>query len=95
SSFGKRAPITLYGEKPMAYRRRLMIQLQEHSPDYKAVDLSAIAKGFGVDKVAEYLESLGARNYLVEIGGELRINGVNGKGHPWRVAIEKPTAGTG
>ncbi len=59
------------------------------------VNLSAIAKGFGVDKVAEYLESLGARNYLVEIGGELRINGVNGKGHPWRVAIEKPTAGTG
>lgn len=43
SSFGKRAPVPLSGEKPMAYRRRLMIQLQEHSPDYKAVDLSAIA----------------------------------------------------
>lgn len=43
SSFGKRAPIPLSGEKPMAYRRRLMIQLQEHSPDYKTVDLSAIA----------------------------------------------------
>lgn len=43
SSFGKRAPIPLSGEKPMTYRRRLMIQLQEHSPDYKAVDLSAIA----------------------------------------------------
>ncbi|HFI5644344.1 TPA: NUDIX hydrolase [Raoultella planticola] len=43
SSFGRRAPIPLSGEKPMAYRRRLMIQLQEHSPDYKAVDLSAIA----------------------------------------------------
>ncbi|HHT7403177.1 TPA: NUDIX hydrolase [Raoultella ornithinolytica] len=43
SSFGKRAPIPLSGEKPMAYRRRLMIQLQEHSPDYKSVDLSAIA----------------------------------------------------
>lgn len=43
SCFGKRAPVPLSGEKPMAYRRRLMIQLQEHSPDYKAVDLSAIA----------------------------------------------------
>ncbi|MXF49712.1 NUDIX domain-containing protein [Raoultella sp. Lac2] len=43
SSFGKRAPVPLSGEKPMAYRRRLMIQLQEHSPDYKAVDLSSIA----------------------------------------------------
>lgn len=43
SSFGKRAPIPLSGEKPLAYRRRLMIQLQEHSPDFKSVDLSAIA----------------------------------------------------
>lgn len=68
--------------------------LQKDIPDLY-VDLSAIAKGFGVDKVAEYLESLGARNYLVEIGGELRLNGVNGKGHPWRVAIEKPTVNAG
>ena len=43
SSFGKRAPVPLSGEKPLAYRRRLMIQLQEHSPDFKAVDLSSIA----------------------------------------------------
>ncbi|MGW6085200.1 hypothetical protein ACWF1R_22330, partial [Bacillus subtilis] len=43
SCFGKRAPVPLSGEKPLAYRRRLMIQLQEHSPDFKAVDLSSIA----------------------------------------------------
>ncbi|QRQ73072.1 NUDIX hydrolase [Citrobacter sp. B72] len=43
SCFGKRAPIPLSGEKPLAYRRRLMIQLQEHSPDFKSVDLSSIA----------------------------------------------------
>ncbi|HAW3351304.1 TPA: NUDIX domain-containing protein [Escherichia coli] len=43
SAFGKRAPMPLSGEKPLAYRRRLMIQLQEHSPDFKGVDLSAIA----------------------------------------------------
>lgn len=43
SCFGKRAPIPLSGEKPLAYRRRLMIQLQEHSPDFKTVDLSSIA----------------------------------------------------
>lgn len=43
SSFGKRAPVPLSGEKPMAYRRRMMIQLQEHSADYKTVDLSSIA----------------------------------------------------
>lgn len=43
SCFGKRAPVPLSGEKPMAYRRRLMVQLQEHSPDFKSVDLSSIA----------------------------------------------------
>lgn len=42
SAFGKRAPMPLSGEKPLAYRRRMMVQLQEHSPDFKAVDLSAI-----------------------------------------------------
>lgn len=43
SCFGRRAPVPLSGEKPLAYRRRLMIQLQEHSPDFKTVDLSTIA----------------------------------------------------
>lgn len=43
SCFGKRAPVPLSGEKPLAYRRRLMIKLQEHSPDFKSVDLSSIA----------------------------------------------------
>lgn len=43
SCFGKRAPVPLSGENPLAYRRRLMIQLQEHSPDFKTVDLSTIA----------------------------------------------------
>jgi thiamine biosynthesis lipoprotein len=54
-------------------------------------DLSAIAKGFGVDKVAEYLETEGIANYLVEIGGEVRVRGMNHEGTPWRVAIASPT----
>lgn len=52
SSYGKRAPVPLQGEKPMAYRRRMMIQLQQHSADYKDVDLSAIADA-QVLKIAE------------------------------------------
>jgi thiamine biosynthesis lipoprotein len=66
--------------------------LQKDIPDLY-VDLSAIAKGFGVDKVAEYLESQGARNYLVEIGGECRCQGVSSKGIPWRIGIETPFDG--
>ena len=54
------------------------------------VDLSTIAKGFGVDEVAEILEKHGIENYLVEIGGEMRVKGERGDGSEWLIAIEKP-----
>ncbi|WP_416192719.1 FAD:protein FMN transferase [Neisseria sp. CCUG12390] len=54
------------------------------------LDLSSIAKGFGVDKVSQHLEKSGIRNYLVEIGGELRGKGRNASGEAWRVGIEQP-----
>ncbi len=54
------------------------------------MDLSAIAKGYAVDRAAEHLEALGIENYLVEIGGELRARGTNPSGVPWRVAVESP-----
>ncbi|MCP2040974.1 thiamine biosynthesis lipoprotein [Neisseria sp. HSC-16F19] len=57
-----------------------------------ALDLSAIAKGFGVDKLAQHLDSLDVQHYLVEIGGELRGKGYNAQGAPWRVGIETPQA---
>lgn len=57
------------------------------------IDLSAIAKGYGVDRVAAALESLGYRNYLVEVGGELKAAGIKLDGRPWRVAIERPSDG--
>jgi thiamine biosynthesis lipoprotein len=57
------------------------------------VDLSAIAKGYGVDRVAELLEARGIGNYLVDIGGEERIKGHGPEGTPWRIAIERPVAG--
>lgn len=55
------------------------------------VDLSTIAKGWGVDVVAQYLQSLGFTNYMVEIGGEIQVRGKNQNGTGWRIAIEKPT----
>ena len=54
------------------------------------VDLSAIAKGYGVDQVADYLHAKGISNYLVEIGGELHAAGHSGRGTPWRIAVERP-----
>lgn len=57
------------------------------------LDLSGIAKGFGVDLAAEALAALGVRDYLLEIGGELRGGGVKGDGQPWWVEIETPPGG--
>ncbi|MDC0609922.1 FAD:protein FMN transferase [Vibrio sp.] len=54
------------------------------------VDLSTIAKGWGVDLVAALLENRGIQNYLIEIGGEIRTKGVSSTGSMWRIAIEKP-----
>jgi len=57
------------------------------------IDLSGIAKGFAVDAIAEELEDLGIANYLVDVGGEMRAGGEKGNGQPWKIAIERPTAG--
>ncbi|WP_375754082.1 FAD:protein FMN transferase [Vibrio sp. HN007] len=54
------------------------------------VDLSTIAKGWGVDVVADFLEAQGVVDYMVEIGGEIRMKGVNREKVGWRIAIEKP-----
>jgi thiamine biosynthesis lipoprotein len=55
------------------------------------VDLSAIAKGHGCDRVAALLEAAGHYDYMIEIGGELRLRGQNHRGEAWAVAVERPT----
>ncbi len=55
------------------------------------IDFNALAKGYAVDVFAEFLESKGCKNYLVEIGGELRGKGANIiKQKPWRIGVEDP-----
>lgn len=54
------------------------------------IDLSTIAKGYGVDIIAELIESNGLTHYLVEIGGEMRLRGFKHTGELWAIAIEKP-----
>lgn len=56
------------------------------------LDLSSIAKGFGVDSVGELLEEAKINRYMVEIGGEVRTRGLNQRGQPWVIAIESPIA---
>ncbi|MEH6582855.1 MAG: FAD:protein FMN transferase [Halioglobus sp.] len=64
-------------------------------PTGLSLDLSSIAKGYAVDQVAEYLIEQGVENFLVEVGGELRLSGLSGRGDPWRIAIEQPDSGGG
>jgi thiamine biosynthesis lipoprotein len=59
------------------------------------VDLSSIAKGYGVDMVAQVLQGRGVENYLIEIGGEILSKGVKADGTSWKVAIESPAGGHG
>jgi len=55
------------------------------------LDCSAIAKGYGVDAVGLYLERQGIKNYMVEIGGEVRVRGTNPHGELWHIGIDRPT----
>lgn len=58
----------------------------------RTLDLSAIAKGYAVDLIADYLLEKGIDNFLVEVGGEMRLNGLKPGGESWRVAIEDPAS---
>lgn len=62
-------------------------------PGGVSLDFCAIAKGFAVDAVSRYLEAQGIESHLVEIGGELRGQGVRADGMPWWVELESPAHG--
>ncbi|MCC7219618.1 MAG: FAD:protein FMN transferase, partial [Candidatus Contendobacter sp.] len=66
--------------------------LKKDRPDLY-VDLSAIAKGYGVDQLAALATAAGFNDALLSIGGEVRAKGHNGKGQPWTIAVEQPAPG--
>jgi len=76
------------GSEPLALDREAGT-IRKLAPDVVA-DLSAVAKGYAVDLVAETLVALGVSSFLVEIGGELRARGWKADGSRWRVGIERP-----
>lgn len=64
-------------------------RLVKQRPDI-VMDFSAIAKGYGVDRVASLLRNRGVNDYMVEIGGEVVCHGKNPKGKAWSIGINKP-----
>ena len=57
------------------------------------IDLSTIAKGYAVDEIAQLMQTFGINNFMVEIGGEMRVSGNKPNGIDWVIAIEKPVSG--
>ena len=63
--------------------------LRKTDPELEC-DLSAVAKGYGVDRVAAVLREEGLTRFMVEVGGEIVAVGLNQQGGSWRIAIERP-----
>lgn len=63
--------------------------IKKNNPDLM-LDLSAIAKGFAVDCISDHLDKLGVKNYIIEIGGEIKTKGRNSENQDWRIGIESP-----
>lgn len=100
-SFGPaQRPLTTPSPTELAARSRDvgsdMLEVRLDPPGLKKLtpglqlDLSAIAKGYAVDRLATWLIESGYNRLLVDIGGELRAMGTNQDGRPWQVGIEKP-----
>ncbi len=90
------APIPVADDRLAELRRAIgAIELLDNRrvlkiEDGAALDLSAIAKGWAVDRVSEALLAAGYADHLVEVGGEVRTAGRSPAGDPWRIAIERP-----
>ncbi|MBN1182461.1 MAG: FAD:protein FMN transferase [Bacteroidales bacterium] len=57
------------------------------------LDFNAIAQGYSVDLVSNYLKEMGLHNYLVEIGGEVYCSGLKNNSSKWRIGVDKPVEG--
>jgi thiamine biosynthesis lipoprotein len=66
--------------------------VRKMQPDL-TLDLCGIAKGYALDRMVEAIEALGARDFLLEVGGEVAARGRHPVGRAWQVGIEKPEAG--
>ena len=82
-----RAPLQAWRELGWQASRRHLVQ-----PGGLMLDFSAIAKGHAVDCISALLLELGLPHHLVEIGGELRGQGLKPQGQPWWVDVEPPAA---
>lgn len=79
--------MTLIGHEKVTFDGRRIVKRDPRI----MLDCSAIAKGYGVDVVAQVLNDKGIKNFLVEIGGEIAARGISEKRIPWKIGVTKPT----
>lgn len=70
---------------------RLKDGLLKKNNQQTEIDFNAIAQGYTVDVIADFLKRKDIQNYMVEVGGEVRAEGQNEKGKVWQIGIDKPT----
>ncbi|MEM7073963.1 MAG: FAD:protein FMN transferase [Pseudomonadota bacterium] len=80
---------SIIGQSDVLKLTRMPDTLQK-SDERVSVHLAAIAKGYGIDRIAGTLQDLGLRDYMVEIGGDLVTAGLNDRDTFWRIGIERP-----
>lgn len=83
------ATMTLVGHEGLETRCGETVMRKRHPEMY--VDLSGWAKGFAVDRLAKLLDEYAVTDYLVEVGGELRVRGHNAEREKWAIAVEAPS----
>ena len=83
------AALELVGQKKLLKLIPGLNQLKKRN-SLVSINLSAIAKGYGIDKVASTLKKQKIQNFLVEIGGDLITSGTNKNGNAWSIGIEAP-----
>ena len=97
--FGSGKERALDAETLDALKSQIGFQLIEYLPEAAGiskmvpelrVDLSAVAKGYGVDALVDVIKEHGIKHAMVEIGGEVRAFGLNSRAIPWRIGIERP-----
>ena len=89
--FGSRGPVDrVPRDQPAADRRVELEKGRIRRSEGAQLDLSGIAKGYGVDLATEWLLGQGVRHFLLELGGELRGQGIRPDGQPWWVDVEMP-----
>lgn len=91
-----KVPTQQYLDSCLTFAKYSQLELINGIPNKKdkrlALNFNAIAKGYGVDIIADFLEDEGIENYMVEIGGEVRCKGKNPSHENWTIGINVPSS---